>query len=187
MSDIKENTPLTVKQEKFCEEYVKLGNAKEAYKKAFKPNHKSDDVTYVKASELLRVSKIKVRVQQIKERLQDKYDIPRQKLLEELDAIAFSSIANLHNTWIERKDFEKLTDRDKASIKSISTKVLKKNIGTSDDPEIVDVEYVKIELYDKLLAMKQISTMLGYDAPKEVNLRQTIVDIETGIEDDEIE
>lgn len=43
--------------------------------------------------------------------------------------------------------------------------MLKKNIGTNDDPEIVDVEYVKIELHDKLKAIERICKMLGYDAP----------------------
>lgn len=47
-------------------------------------------------------------------------------VLSEFAKIGFSSIAYLHNTWIERAEFDKLTDDQKSSIKSISTKVLKK-------------------------------------------------------------
>ena len=42
---------------------------------------------------------------------------------------------------------------------------MKQNIGTKKNPVIVDVEYVKIELYDKQKALDAISTMLGYNAP----------------------
>ena len=61
------------------------------------------------------------------------------RVIKEHEKIAFSSIAHLYNTWIERVEFEKLTDDQKACIKSISTKILKRKIGTSDDPDIVDV------------------------------------------------
>ena len=84
--------------------------------------------------------------------------------------MAFSSISEMHNTWIERKEFDKLTESQKASIKSISTKVLKKNIGTKDDPQIVDVEFVKIELYDKIKAIECINKMLGYNEPEKVDV-----------------
>ena len=84
--------------------------------------------------------------------------------------MAFSSISEMHNTWIERKEFDKLTDSQKASIKSISTKVLKKNVGTKEAPQIVDVEFVKIELYDKIKAIECINKMLGYNEPEKVDV-----------------
>lgn len=93
--------------------------------------------------------------------------------MQELSGIAFSSIADMHNTWIERKEFEKLSRKEKSAIKSISTKIFKKNIGTSDEPEIVDVEYVKIELYDKIKAIERICKMLGFDSPTEMNINRT--------------
>ena len=99
--------------------------------------------------------------------------LPKKGLLQELSGIAFSSIADMHNTWIERKEFEKLSRKEKSAIKSISTKIFKKNIGTSDEPEIVDVEYVKIELYDKIKAIERICKMLGFDSPTEMNINRT--------------
>ena len=87
--------------------------------------------------------------------------------------ICFSSISDMHNTWIERKEFEKLTSSQKSAIKSISTKVMKKNIGTQDNPELVDVEFVKIELYDKLKAIECLNKMLGYNEPDKVEVGLT--------------
>ena len=36
--------------------------------------------------------------------------------------------------------------------------------------EFVDVEYVKIELYDKIKAIERICKMLGFDAASEINV-----------------
>ena len=116
---------------------------------------------------------ITARVKVLQEEQKEKSDITKERVLQELSGIAFSSIADMHNTWIERKEFEKLSRKEKSAIKSISTKIFKKNIGTSDEPEIVDVEYVKIELYDKIKAIERICKMLGFDSPTEMNINRT--------------
>lgn len=156
---------LTVKREAFCNYYIETGNASEAYRRAFCCQKMSEKTVWEKASVLLTKDKVRARVEELQNEQKNKSDITKEKILSELSNIAFSSISEMHNTWIERKDFDKLSAEQKSTIKSISTKVLKKNIGTNDDPEIVDVEYVKIELHDKLKAIERICKMLGYDAP----------------------
>lgn len=161
---------LTVKQENFCNYYIESGNASNAYRRAYLCGKMKDEAVNVKAIELLNNGKITVRVKELQEERKNKSDITKERILQELSSIAFSTIADMHNTWIERKDFDKLSKQEKSAIKSISTKTLKKNIGTSDDPEIVDVEYVKIELYDKIKAIERICKMLGFDAASEINV-----------------
>lgn len=161
---------LSVKQENFCNYYLERGNASEAYRRAYSCSNMKDESINVKAFELLNNGKIKVRVRELQEEQKNKSDITKEKILDELSSIAFSSIADMHNSWIERAEFDKLTSKQKSAIKSISTKILKKNIGTSDDPEIVDVEYVKIELHDKLKAIERICKMLGWDAPEKMDV-----------------
>ena len=63
----------------------------------------------------------------------------------------------------------------KACIKSISTKVMKRNIGTNDSPDIVDVEMVKIELYDKVRALEVINKMMGFERPGEMKSELRII------------
>lgn len=174
---------LTIKQENFCLYYIETGNATEAYRRAYDASRMKPDSACRKAFELLENVKITARVEELRQEVKDKSTITRERILEELENIAFSSIAHLHNTWIELKEFDCLTDKQKASIKSISTKVLKKNIGTSEDPEIIDVESVKIELHDKLKALESINKMMGYEAPKEVNVKQILLDIQTGTDE----
>lgn len=161
---------LTVKQENFCNYYIESGNASEAYRRAYSCEKMKDEVINVKAVELLNNGKISVRVQDLKNEQKEKSDITKERILQELSGIAFSTIADMHNTWIERKGFNLLSQKEKSAIKSISTKTLKKNIGTRDEPEIVDVEYVKIELYDKIKAIERICKMLGFDAASEINV-----------------
>jgi phage terminase small subunit len=173
---------LTVKQENFCNYYVESGNASEAYRRAYTCEGWKDKSVWEKASTLLTDVKVQSRVKELQEEQKDRSDITKEKILAELSNIAFSSIAHLHNTWIERKDFELLTEKQKSSIKSISTKVLKKNVGTNEDPVIVDVEYVKIELYDKIKAIERICKMLGFDEPTVVDLRNALVQIDTGVD-----
>jgi len=134
----------------------------------------SDKSIWEHASRLLSKDKVRARVKELQDYIKSSSDITKEKLLNELSNIAFSSIAHLHNTWIERKEFEELTDKQKRVIKSISTKVLKKNIGTQDNPEIVDVEYVKVELHDKLKAIERICKMLGYDEATKIELPEKL-------------
>jgi Phage terminase, small subunit len=152
---------LTPKQERFCYEYCIDFNATQA---AIRAGY-NVKTAYSIASENLRKPQIQNRIKEMQDNLAKTAGISALRVLKEHEKIAFSSIANMHNIWIERTDFNKLTDDQKACIKNISTKVLKKNIGTADSPEIVDVEFVKIELYDKQKSLDCINRMLGFDAP----------------------
>lgn len=160
---------LSVKQENFCHYYLEcMGNASEAYRRAYSSDKMQDKTIWECASRLLNDSRIRARIEELQKEQQQKSGVTKDRVLSELCKVAFSNIADMHNTWIERKEFEKLSPEEKASIKSISTKIVKKNIGTQEAPEIVDVEYVKIELYDKLKAMEIINKMLGWNEPEKV-------------------
>lgn len=157
---------LTIKQEKFCNYYIETGNASEAYRRAYNCENMSEKAIWENASKLLNNTKVAPRVKELQDELKDISDITKERLMRELSNIAFSSISDMHNTWIERKDFENLSPKQKSAIKSISTKVLKKNIGTKDNPEYADVEFVKIEMHDKLKAIEDLAKMLGYNEPE---------------------
>ena len=161
MGDKKSEIKLTSKQEKFCYEYVLHLNATKA---AINAGYNKSSA-YSIGHENLKKPEIQGRIKYMKDNLAETAGISAIQILNEHKKIAFSSIAHLHRTWIERKEFEELTEEQKASIKSISTKVIKQNIGTKSDPVIVDVEFVKIELFDKQKSLESISNMLGFNAP----------------------
>lgn len=166
---------LSVKQENFCNFYLESGNASEAYRRAYSCLKMKPETINSKACQFLKKDKIRARVEELQSELKKKTAITKERVLEELGKIGFSTIAHLHNTWIERKEFENITDDQKACIKSISTKVMKRNIGTNDSPNIVDVEMVKIELYDKVRALEVINKMMGFERPGEMKSELRII------------
>ena len=95
----------------------------------------------------------------MKDNFAETVGITKTRVLREYEKIAFASIAHLHNTWIELKDFAALTDDQKACIKSIQSK--RQKIADTD----IETEWVKVELHSKEAALKGIREMCGFDAP----------------------
>ena len=58
---------LTPKQEKFCREFIKCGNASEAYKRAYDCKNMKPETINVKACELLKNGNITVRIKELDE------------------------------------------------------------------------------------------------------------------------
>lgn len=164
---------LNERQKTFCNEYIYDWNATRAYSIAY-PDEKTNESIRANASRLLTNDNIQSYIKEIQSDIQKQAGISRLMVINEHKKLAFSSIAHLHNKWIELKDFESLTDEQKDCIAEIDTKVLKKNLGTRDEPEIFDVEYVKIKLYDKQKSLDSISKMLGFNEPDKVETRQSI-------------
>jgi hypothetical protein len=83
---------LTPKQEKFCNLYIELGNASDAYRQSYntKADHKSVNV---RASELLKKSNITVRVKQLQKEVSTKHTITIDSLLNELEVSRACALA----------------------------------------------------------------------------------------------
>ena len=162
---------LTEKQKAFCREYIYDWNATRSYLVAYS-GIKNNEVARANASRLLTKANIQSFITEIQKDLEKLSGISRQKVLNEHMKLAFSSIAHLHNTWIERKEFEALTEDQKACIAEIDTKIRTEYQydPDSEKKEPINVEYVRIKLYDKQKALDSISKMLGYDAPQKINV-----------------
>ena len=164
--------PLTEKQKAFCREYVFDWNASRAYKAAY-PNV-TDGTARANSSDLLTNTNIQQYCFEIQKDLEKLCGISKAMIINEHKKLAFSSIAYLHNTWIERKEFDQLTDEQKLCIEEISTKIQHKieweGDGDKRIPVDYTVEYVKIKLYSKQRSLESISKMQGYDAPTKVIL-----------------
>ena len=157
---------LPEKQKIFCHEYVVDWNATRAYKKAYLLDDDKDNHAAVNGNKLLSNTKIKQYIDFVKNDYEFLCGISKTKQLKELYKIAYSTIAHLHNTWIELKEFEILTDDQKASIESIETKIEQRTI----EQALTEIKYVKIKLYSKTTALDQINKMMGYNEPEKLNL-----------------
>lgn len=76
---------LTPKQDNFCRLYIELGNASEAYRRAYDAEDMNDNVVGVKAHELLNNGKIAVKVKQIRDEHMRRHNLTVGDLLAELE------------------------------------------------------------------------------------------------------
>lgn len=178
ITDKKTGIDLTEQQRRFCKHYAKCLNGTEAYMKAYDVS--TDDVAAASASRMLSNVKIIEYLEYLKTNIEEALDLSKLKVVQEHQRMAFSSIANLHNTWITRKEFDLLSEDEKACIQEISTKTQKLYANGS---EIGEEVYVKIKLYDKQKSLESISKMLGYDSPTKVQFMGGVPVIEFGDED----
>jgi phage terminase small subunit len=152
---------LSEKQKSFCREFIKDFNGKQA---AIRAGY-SIKTANEQASRLLTKVHVQSYIESLTNKAAIKNDLTIEKVINEFQKIAFTSIAHLHNTWIERKDFETLTEDQKSAIESIETKIVKKVEKEFDGETFVNVpyeiEFVKIKLYDKQRALENLGKYLG--------------------------
>lgn len=156
---------LTIKQEKFCNKYLECGNASEAYRYAYDCSKMSDNSVWCNASQLLADAKVAQRLEYLKSHLAEASGITALQIIREHQKIAFSDATRIRNGWMSLKEFESLTDDEKACIRSVETKQTKRTTPMGD--EVID-EQVKITCYDKQKALDSIVSMLGYNAPEKI-------------------
>lgn len=170
MSEEKNEIELNERHKRFCESYFKDFNGSRAYREVY--GEMGEEVARAAASRLLSNVNVKSYLESLKTRLAELSGISPLMILNEHRKIAFSSIANLHLTWITRKEFEDLSDDDKGCIQEIDTKIKTEyqfNPET-EKKEPISVEYVRIRLFDKAKSLESINKMLGYDLPTKIDL-----------------
>lgn len=168
------NNKLTAKQRDFCKYYRLYG--KNGAKAARMAGY-SEKAAKETASYLLTLINIQEEIRRVSENIEETVGISKEMVIGEHIKLAFSSIAHLHNTWMERKEFEQLTDDQKACICEIATQTKK---ATGCDSMPVDVEFVKIKLYDKQKSLDSISKLMGYDSAVKLEVedkRKTVSDL----------
>jgi len=163
-----ESDILTKKQIAFCREYILDWNATKA---AIRAGYSAKTAKEIGCQNLTKLN-IKNCIEELQKNIQEIAGVSQLMILQEHMKVAFSSISNLHDTWIKRKDFESLTPEQKACISEISTQI-RQYPSRGEDSTPFEVEYVKVKMYDKQKALDSISKMLGYDAPKKVDLSNT--------------
>lgn len=163
MPEPKDKKPLSDKHESFCINYVRLNNATKAYMAVYpESNPKSAEAN---SSRLIGNDKVKKRIAYLKNNLAEAAGVSTLMIVEEHKKMAFTSIAHMHNTWVERKEFENLTPEQKACIAEIKTRTRKvySDVGES----IGEVEEIQLKLYDKQKSLAEIAKLIGgYPAEK---------------------
>ncbi len=161
-----EERELTDSQKVFCNEWIFDFNATRAYSVAY-PEATIESASAA-GSRLLGNVNIRAYCKHLQDNLAETTGISRVRVIREHEKLAFSSIAHLHNTWITRKEFEELTEDQKACISEISTQTRMER-NPIEGGEAIQVDFVKIKLYDKQKSLDAINKMLGFDAPTKID------------------
>jgi len=158
---------LTPKQRRFCEEYVIDWNGTRAATAA----GYSKKSAHVLAFETLTNPKVQAYIKEVQADLAKLCNISAAMVIMELKKVAFSSAASMRVDWADLKSWDQLSEADKAILSEVEvTEKLLRNQGNDD---VVMLERkVKVKTYDKLAAMRQLSRMLGFDAPIKIDQTQ---------------
>lgn len=159
---------LTPKQENFCNYYIETGNASEAYRMSYSCKTMKDNAINVQASKMLSSPKIALRVKELQEELKLKSDITKEEAIKELSNIVRARITKLGKIKGSTFTLNSLNDLSDDMVSAIQT-VKSTNNG------------IEIKLYDKIAAVDRLSKMMGWDKAQKVDVRQILLDIDTGI------
>lgn len=151
---------LNDRQKAFCHAYIKNGwNMSQAARTAGYSMATAGQL----GCQLLKNIKIRQYIDAVKEDIEMLCGISKARQIQEYSKIAYSSISHLHNTWITLKDFNKIPEEIKETIEAIETKSIPTKMGT--------IEYIKIKLFSKTIALENIDKLLGYHQPKKLEIK----------------
>ena len=168
---------MPMKHQDFILEYIRNGwNGGKAYRRIYKGTTEAS--SRVSAHWILNGVYGSQFLAYMRENLEEACNISKARQLNEYAKIAYSSLANLHDSWITRIDFNELLESNPDAIdaiESIDTKIIKK-YDMAEGAQ--DVEYVKIKLYDKVKALERIDTLMQYNKPVQVEISQSAINLE---------
>ncbi|MHB1106562.1 MAG: terminase small subunit [Lutibacter sp.] len=150
-----ENTSkLTVKQDKFCWEYVKLGSKSAAYRAAYSTKNMTSKTVNEKASRLSSNGKIRARVEHLQKELEERNKMTLDKVVSAISEIALFDIAELYDEQGNFKSIHEIPKSIRTAINSI--KITEEFQGFGKDKEsigfIKEVKIInKLDVYIELM------------------------------------
>lgn len=169
---------LTEKQERFCQFYLDTdGNASEAYRMAYDTSNMQPKTIWSNASRLLASSKVATRISELRAERAATSRVEREKVEQVLIDIVTADLNDLYivdskTGRVKMKTPGQLPKRIRNALKKI-----KNNRGV--------VEY---ELNGRVEAARLLGSWNGWDAPKEVNVKNTgsvMGELRIGFDDEE--
>jgi phage terminase small subunit len=143
----------------FCEEVVIDWNQTRAYMVAY-PNCKEESAA-ANASRLIRKDKVKAYIQEVQKDLSKLTGVTAARNILELKKVAYTNLSDLKKDWDEFKDWDNLTEEQKASISEITVSKVEFEGG--------EKTMVKVKVHDKIKAIQALNKMLGFDIQEQTD------------------
>jgi len=170
-------TKLTPKQAKFCDEYIETGNASESYRRAYNASRMKTETIHRRAKDMLRHGTVSARIQQLQEKFRKAHDVEKDRIMYELRAIMEAKITD----YLELKQVPVSTgqvDERGDQIMVMSSALAFKDFSKLSEMQVRAIESMKdtkygieLKLHGKLVSIERICKMLGYEAPKKLDVK----------------
>lgn len=149
-----ENKKLTAKQERFCEEYIIDLNATQA---AIRAGYSVDTARSIGCENLTKPDVVD-RIAELKGGLRDKNVDLAQRVVDELQKIGFSNIADFVEKGNSIKDLSTIERDLTAAVSSVKKSVTTFEDGDGNEGEKTTVEF---KFWDKNAALEKLGKHLG--------------------------
>lgn len=169
-----EQSKLTIKQEKFAQEYVLSGNASAAYRVAYPTSLKwKDGAVYTQSSILLSDSKVLERVNELRGEIKTKFDVSAERLILEQSRIALFDFRNLFDEEGKLLPVTDFPDNVAAAVASI--KINRVRTSTSDSGEQTTEDIVELKLWNKNNSIDSLFKHKGLYSEDNIQKRPVVI------------
>lgn len=168
---------LTPKQEKFCHAYFETGNASESYRSCYNASRMKPETVNRVAFDLLRNPKITAMISDLQDKFKKTHDVKKDRIMYELKAIMEAKITD----YLELKQVPVKTgqtDENGSQIVVMSSALAFKDFSNLTEMQIRAIESMKetkygieLKLHGKSWSIERICKMLGYEAPKKLDVK----------------
>jgi phage terminase small subunit len=149
---------LTIKQERFAQKYVELGNATEAYRQSYDADEMSDEAISVEACRLKDNPKVSLRIEVLENLRLKRHEVTVDRVIAEYAKLSFLDIRKAFDEEGRLKPIHEIDDETIAAIAGIEVEELYE--GRGEDREHVGRLH-KIKLSDKRAALDSLAKHLG--------------------------
>lgn len=164
---------LTPKQEAFCQKYIELGCAADAYRAAYNAEKMKPVTIRRKAAELLEHGNVSARVRELQALHQKRHEVTVDRVIQEFARLAFLDIRKAFDENGNLKPIHELDDDTAAAIAGLEVEV--RRVAGEADEELegqphggalkrqhgITARLHKIKLTDKKGALDSIARHLG--------------------------
>jgi len=166
---------LTPKQEAFCREYVRVGNATEAYRLSYNTENSTLATIRTSANELLHNPKITRRIEELRREEAERSHIDRAKVERVLFDIANVDPADMY-----------ITDEKTGKVRLKSPTQMPRNVRRALKSIKNNRGVVSYEFNGKTEAARLLGSWNGWDAPREISVSGGMShELRIGFDDDE--
>ncbi|QMV32493.1 terminase small subunit [Ralstonia phage Claudette] len=162
-SDAAKDAPLSPRQERFVEEYLKDSNATQAAIRAGYSPGKDNKAAQVQANRLLSYASVIRAIEERRAKLAKKFELTRERLLEEYCKLAFSDPRKFFREDGTLKTIPELDDETAAALAHFE--VMEEFDGSGENR--MQVGYTsKVKWTDKRAALDSIARVMGWNQDK---------------------